>query len=246
MSYIEIKGNIFNSKAMSIVNTVNCVGAMGKGIALEFKLRFPEMFKEYQKICFQKQLSPGQVLPYRKSSPWILNFAIKDNWKYPSKEEWIEETLIKFKNTYKKLGIKSVAFPWMGAMNGGIPIEIIKSIMRKHLQNIEDIDIEVYEFDILATDPLFEKLKTILEFSTKELSETSNIQTRFWIKIIELVKSKKVNSLYELCHYKINEKRVIGKTNIERLYYFLTNTKIRDTIAHSQAQLQFPQSDAQI
>jgi O-acetyl-ADP-ribose deacetylase (regulator of RNase III) len=87
MSYIGVKGNIFNTKAMAVVNTVNCVGVMGKGIALEFKLRYPEMFKEYQKICLKKLLKPGQILPYRKSIPWVLNFAIKDDWKDPSKEE---------------------------------------------------------------------------------------------------------------------------------------------------------------
>ena len=72
MAYKEIKGNIFNSKAMAVVNTVNCVGAMGKGIALDFKLRFPEMFKEYQKICFRRMLKPGQILPYTKTKPIIL------------------------------------------------------------------------------------------------------------------------------------------------------------------------------
>ena len=91
MAYKEIKGNIFNSKAMAVVNTVNCVGAMGKGIALDFKLRFPEMFKEYQKICFHRMLKPGQILPYTKTKPIILNFAIKDDWKDPSKVVWIEK-----------------------------------------------------------------------------------------------------------------------------------------------------------
>ncbi len=241
MAYIEKKGNIFNTKAMAIVNTVNCVGAMGKGIALEFKLRYPEMFKEYQKICFEKRLRPGQILPYRKSNPWILNFAIKDDWKDPSKEEWIEETLIKFCTLYKQLGIKSVAFPWMGAMNGGIPIEIIKSIMRKYLEKIDDIKIEVYEFDISATDPLFEKLKTLISFPIKELTELSKIQARYWDKILALVKDKEVNSLYQLCHFKVGDKRVIGKTNIERLYYFLSNVKQENIIVHKQPQLQFPQ-----
>ena len=77
MSYIETKGNIFNTKAMAVVNTVNCVGVMGKGIALDFKLRFPEMFKEYQRVCFQHLLKPGQILPYKKNSPVILNFCHK-------------------------------------------------------------------------------------------------------------------------------------------------------------------------
>lgn len=69
MAYKEISGNIFNTKAMAVVNTVNCVGAMGKGIALDFKLRFPEMFKEYQRICFQHLLKPGQILPYKNQIP---------------------------------------------------------------------------------------------------------------------------------------------------------------------------------
>ena len=147
MAYKEISGNIFNTKAMAVVNTVNCVGVMGKGIALDFKLRYPEMFKEYQKIFFKHLLKPGQILPYMKSSPIILNFAIKDDWKDPSKIEWVEETLQKFVDNYKKLGISSVAFPWMGAMNGGIPLETIKSLTRKYLSTLNDLDIEVYDFD---------------------------------------------------------------------------------------------------
>jgi O-acetyl-ADP-ribose deacetylase (regulator of RNase III) len=221
MSYIEKKGNIFNTRAMAIVNTVNCVGVMGKGIALEFKLRYPEMFNEYQKVCFEKRLRPGQILPYRKTKPWILNFAIKDDWKDPSKEKWIEETLSKFRNKYKEMGITSVAFPWMGAMNGGISIETIKTITRKYLKDLDDIEIEVYEYDTAISDPLFENLIKHKNMSTKYLSEKSNIQERYWIKMLELINKEKINSLYELCHYKINDKRVIGKTNIERLYIFL-------------------------
>lgn len=245
MAYIEKRGNIFNTKAMAVVNTVNCVGAMGKGIALEFKLRYPEMFKEYQKICFEKRLRPGQILPYRKSNPWILNFAIKDDWKNPSKEEWIEETLIKFCTLYKQLGIKSIAFPWMGAMNGGIPIEKIKSIMRKYLEKIDDIEIEVYEFDASATDPLFENLKSAINLNIEELVKISKIQYRYWAKIISLVNNKEVNSLFELCNYRIGDKRVIGKTNIERLYYYLSEYKNKSFITHTQSQLNFPQSESE-
>lgn len=223
MSYIEKKGNIFNSKAMAIVNTVNCVGAMGKGIALEYKLRYPEMFNEYQKICFENKLRPGQILPYRKSIPWILNFAIKDDWKDPSREEWIDETLSKFRHSYKQLGITSVAFPWMGAMNGGLPIETIKSLTRKYLQDLDDIEIEIYEFDSTASDPLFEELKLILDLDIDVLVTGSKIQKRYWLKITELVSDQKITSLNQLCNYRINEKRVIGKTNIERLYFFLSS-----------------------
>lgn len=228
MSYIEKKGNIFNSKAMAVVNTVNCVGAMGKGIALDFKLRFPEMFKEYQRICFQHLLKPGQILPYTKSRPIILNFAIKDDWKDPSKIEWVEETLQKFVDNYKKLGISSVAFPWMGAMNGGIPIEIIKSLTRKYLSTLNDIDIEVYDFDPNEPCALYKTLEYIVKgniHTPLELEYMSNIKARYWIKIIEAVKEDKTKSINNLCHYIVDGKRIIGKTNIERLFAFLTKYK---------------------
>ena len=106
MSYIEKKGNIFNSSAMAVVNTVNCVGAMGKGIALDFKLRFPQMFKAYQKVCFAHNLRPGQILPYHDEDYLILNFAIKDDWKDPSKVELI--------NPYGTQGFFSYNFWYAG------------------------------------------------------------------------------------------------------------------------------------
>lgn len=234
MGYTEIKGNIFNSKAMALVNTVNCVGVMGKGIALEFRLRFPEMFNEYASICDRRLLKPGQILPYRKSTPWILNFAIKDDWKYPSKPEWIESTLQRFCANYKSMGIKSVAFPVMGAMNGGIPIEVIWKLTRGYLSKLDDIDVEVYEFDSHATDNLFNTLKIILgdkSLDLKSIILKSDIKKKYWVNIFDVIESHKVNSLYELISYKINDKRVIGKTNIERLYLFLSENYL-ETRSH--------------
>ena len=237
MAYKEIKGNIFNSKAMAVVNTVNCVGAMGKGIALDFKLRFPEMFKEYQKICFHRMLKPGQILPYTKTKPIIMNFAIKDDWKDPSKVEWIEETLQKFVDNYHNLGISSVAFPWMGAMNGGIPLETIKSLTRKYLSVLEDIDIEVYDFDPDVPCVLYDTLKEIVdknEFSPSELEDMSQIKARYWIKIIAAVQDINTKSINNLCHYIVDGKRIIGKTNIERLFLFLTKFKERKVFFNKQ------------
>lgn len=210
---------------MAIVNTVNCVGAMGKGIALDFKLRYPEMFKEYQRICFKRILKPGQILPYRKSSPIILNFAIKDDWKDPSRIEWVEETLQKFAANYRAMGITSVAFPWMGAMNGGIPVEIIKQLMRKYLSSLpDDIDVEVYDFDPQAPCHLFKALEDVVSkrYTSSQLEEVSQIKSRYWEKIFSAMATGEVCSMNDICHYMVNGKRIIGKTNIERLFTFLT------------------------
>ena len=237
MAYIEKKGNLFNSNAMAIVNTVNCVGAMGKGIALDFKLRYPEMFKEYQKICFKHILKPGQILPYTKSTPIILNFAIKDDWKDPSRVEWIEQTLQKFVDNYHSMGITSVAFPWMGAMNGGLPFETIQSLTRKYLSTLDDIDIEVYDFDPDVPCALYNALVYIVnenKFTPSELEEVSNIKARYWVKIIDAVKDTHIKSINNLCHYIVNGKRIIGKTNIERLFVFLTKYKDGKIVVNKQ------------
>lgn len=237
MAYIEKKGNLFNSNAMAIVNTVNCVGAMGKGIALDFKLRYPEMFKEYQKICFKHILKPGQILPYTKSTPIILNFAIKDDWKDPSRVEWIEQTLQKFVDNYHSMGITSVAFPWMGAMNGGLPFETIQYLTRKYLSTLDDIDIEVYDFDPDVPCALYNALVYIVnenKFTPSELEEVSNIKARYWVKIIDAVKDTHTKSINNLCHYIVNGKRIIGKTNIERLFVFLTKYKDGKIVVNKQ------------
>ena len=223
MPYKEVRGNIFNSNAQALVNTVNCVGVMGKGIALEFRRRYPNMFGEYQRVCEKGKLQPGQILPYRYGETWILNFAIKKDWKQPSKVEWIENSLKEFVSGYRDIGIKSVAFPWMGAVNGGIPVEIIKKIMRSYLSNLTDISIEVYDFDPDVSDPLFEKLNDIAKIqplNIKELSKKSEIQLRYMEKIINTIRQENIKSLPRLI-----ELGIIGKINTEKLYTFLTDPR---------------------
>jgi O-acetyl-ADP-ribose deacetylase (regulator of RNase III) len=216
MPYREIKGNIFNSSAEALVNTVNCVGAMGKGIALEFRRRFPDMFAEYQQICEQRQLRPGQIWPYRKSSPAVLNFAIKNDWHFPSRIEWIDECLAKFIGNRQKLGFKSVAFPWMGAMNGGIPIETIKSLMRKHLSLVADLNIEIYEFDPDAPDPLFSRLQAATSsMSCEEFTKAAHVAHRTAAAIYAAM-STHPPSLTRLI-----QSAELGDSTTDKLYAFL-------------------------
>jgi len=224
MAYKEVTGNLFASNAMALVNTVNCVGAMGKGIALEFRRRFPEMFKQYQTDCKDKKLVPGRIYSYQSQDRLILNFAIKDDWKYPSKIAWIETCLKQFGAHYKQKGINSIAFPWMGAENGGIPLEVIQATMRKYLQPLEEIDIEVYTFDPIAYDPLFEQLKKIAVLEDSDThQEQSGIQGKAFLQIISAVKSESIKGMSQ-----ISKIEGIGKTTVDKLYIYLSK-HLQDT-----------------
>ena len=107
-----IKGNIFNTKAQTVVNTVNCVGVMGKGIALVYKLRYPKMYDIYKDYCRQHLINIGKLWIYKgdENDPWVLNFPTKFHWKYPSKYEYIEKGLAKFVESYESHGVTSIAF----------------------------------------------------------------------------------------------------------------------------------------
>lgn len=138
-----IHGNIFDSKSQTIVNTVNTVGVMGKGIALEFKKRYPDMFLSYQKVCKTGHFHTGMLQLYKNQNPWILNFPTKEHWKNPSKLDYIEEGLKKFVETYQKKEIISIAFPQLGCANGGLNWGDVQPLMEKYLSNL-DIDVEIY------------------------------------------------------------------------------------------------------
>ncbi len=138
LKYYE--GTIFNTPAKTLVNTVNCFGVMGAGIALEFKLRYPKMFLDYEEKCKNKEYKTGRPRLF-KDEMWILNFPTKNHWRYPSKMQWIEEGLQYFVNNYKRAEIESIAFPKLGTNNGGLDWKDVKEVMERYLGNL---DIDVY------------------------------------------------------------------------------------------------------
>lgn len=156
-----IKGNIFNTHCQTIVNTVNCVGVMGKGIALVFKLRYPDMFPIYQDYCNRGLIGIGKLWLYKPEDArqaWVLNFPTKVHWKLPSEYTYVEQGLKKFAETYKEKGITSIAFPLLGTNNGGLDKEAVLRLMLRYLEPC-DIPIEIYEYDPSAPDDLFESFK---------------------------------------------------------------------------------------
>lgn len=142
---ITIKsGDIFASNAQTLVNAVNCVGVMGKGVALEFKKRYPYMFKKYAKLCAEKQIKPGVPHYYSDATgASIINFPTKYHWREPSKLLYIKNGLEWFRDNYRRLGIMSVAFPALGCGNGGLLWGIVSELMCETLRDLP-IEIEIY------------------------------------------------------------------------------------------------------
>ena len=127
-------GNMFESDVKTLVNTVNCVGVMGKGIAAEFKKKYPKMFDEYTAMCECGIVKPG--LPYYYTDltgASILNFPTKDHWRSPSRLSYIISGLKWFRENYQSLGITSIAFPPLGCGNGGLDWEMVGPIMYEYL-----------------------------------------------------------------------------------------------------------------
>lgn len=143
-------GNLFDSECQTLVNTVNRNGVMGKGIALQFKQRYPEMFDEYKLACKLKQIHiGGDIIVYDNMDLYkpkkILCFATKEDWWNPSKLEWIERGLKIFVQTYKTFGITSIAWPKLGCTNGKLNWEKqVKPLMIKYLDDLDIIN-EIYE-----------------------------------------------------------------------------------------------------
>lgn len=146
-----VKGDLFSSPAQIIVNTVNTVGVMGKGVALEFKKRYPEMFVEYQKLCKEKKLDIGKLFLWRKSDKWVLLFPTKKHWRNPSQLEYIEKGLMKFSQNWDKMNANSVAFPRLGCGNGGLNWSDVKPLMEKYLNNLP---MQVYVYVDNYKDPI--------------------------------------------------------------------------------------------
>ena len=137
-------GDLFASKAQTLVNTVNCVGVMGKGVALEFKKRFPEMFEDYVKRCRAGLVKLGEPYLYRNLvGPWILNFPTKHHWRSVSSLSSIVQGLRYLVAHYKEWGITSLAVPPLGCGHGQLEWRVVGPTLYRYLNSM-DIPVELY------------------------------------------------------------------------------------------------------
>lgn len=183
-------GELFDSKAQTLVNTVNCVGIMGKGIALEFKKRFPEMFADYQKRCNRHEVKLCQPYIYKPMMPpWILNFPTKDHWRSVSRLEDIVKGLEYLIAHYKEWGITSLAVPPLGCGHGQLEWRIVGPTLYRHLSKL-GIPIELYApygTPHEELQPEFLDSKTDSGISPSPMPEPKWIEPS-WVALVEIIK----------------------------------------------------------
>lgn len=142
------QGNLLEARAEALVNTVNTVGVMGKGIALMFKERFDENFRRYAAACKAKEVQTGKmfVTPVHEldGPRWIVNFPTKQHWRAPSRIEWVVEGLQDLRHFLIEQQVKSIAIPPLGAGNGGLEWAEVREQIERALGDL-DVDILVFE-----------------------------------------------------------------------------------------------------
>lgn len=177
--------SLFESTAQTLVNTVNCVGVMGKGIAREFKDREPDMFAAYKRICDQGKLTPGKLWLWKGADQWVLNFPTKVHWRHPSKIEWVESGLQKFADNWEKLGVRQISFPRLGCGNGGLDWDEVKPLMERYLAPLDRVQVYIHDYTVDVglpehMEPIAQSLRGSrpTELSFKRFLEDLNRATR--------------------------------------------------------------------
>lgn len=143
------QGNLLEAPAEALVNTVNTVGVMGKGIALMFKERFPLNMAAYAQACKQGDVTIGKMFVTETGellgARWIINFPTKQHWKAASQMQWIEQGLLDLRRFIIENNVRSIAIPPLGAGNGGLNWNDVKPLIERILGDLTEVDISIYE-----------------------------------------------------------------------------------------------------
>ncbi|MBN2183430.1 MAG: macro domain-containing protein [Sedimentisphaerales bacterium] len=227
MSVKVLIGNLFKSNAQTLVNTVNCVGIMGKGIAQEFKKHYPDMFKDYENRCAQENVQLGK--PYIFKTLYdkaIINFPTKKHWRSVSRIEDIFKGLEYLTTKYKDWGVTSIAFPPLGCGNGGLEWDIVGPLMYQELSKL-DIPVEIYapygtprqklSIRFLSTQPSFKKTNGYKLQKRKLKPE--------WLVLVEIL-----NNLQKQPYAK-----PVGRTIFQKICYIATEMKLDTGFSFGQS-----------
>ena len=205
-----LQGDLFASQAQTLVNTVNCVGVMGKGVALQFKKRFPEMFADYERRCAAGEVRLGE--PYLWAPlvvPWVLNFPTKDHWRSRTRLADIEAGLAHLAACYRDWGIESLAVPPLGCGEGQLDWQVVGPTLYRELARL-DIDVELYapwDADSAELDPAF----LGREIALGEVAGPTRLEPA-WVALVAVLARIEQNPY----------RWPIGRTAFQKLAYFAT------------------------
>ncbi|MGJ3240027.1 MAG: macro domain-containing protein [Anaerolineae bacterium] len=177
-----IHGDLFYSPARVLVNPVNTVGAMGSGIAHDFKRFFPEMYEQYRDLCQRDAFNIGQLLLYRGSHKWVLNFPTKRHFRATATLNHIEDGLKKFVQIYAEQGITSVSFPALGAGDDALDWAEVKPVMEGYL---DPLPIAVYvHLHTINTASQRRSIRIMKHWLTQRPAQVTF--ARFWQELVAL------------------------------------------------------------
>ena len=218
-------GDILESEAQTLVNTVNCVGVMGKGIALAFKKRFPDMYKDYVGRCKLGQIKLGQPYLYRRSQkPWIVNFPTKEHWRSIASLNAIIRGMQYLREHYKEWGITSIAVPPLGCGEGQLEWRVVGPTLYRYLKQM---DIPVTLYAPYGTPSVETQSSFLLQSAEPVIADAglgSFKITPDWIAIVEIL-ARIENEPY---HWPV------GRTTLQKIAYFATEVGLSTDLVYSQ------------
>ena len=216
-------GNLFETDAQTLVNTVNCVGVMGKGIALEFKKRFPEMYNDYVERCKRNQGRLGEPYIFRSLfPPHIINFPTKDHWRSVSRLSDIVRGLAYLEEHYLEWEVTSLAVPPLGCGSGGLEWKIVGPTLARHLHQLV---VPVYLFAPHQTPMEYLDLDFLLHGDAEVPipTQASSIPLG-WIAIVEVL-DRILSSPF---HWPV------GRVNLQKIAYFITQAGIPSNLSYQR------------
>lgn len=142
------KGNLLEADVEALTNPVNCMGVMGRGLALDFKKAYPENFYSYQIACKKGQVRPGQMFITSRltliNPTFIINFPTKNHWKEHSKLEYIKSGLVELVEDIKSLDIQSIALPALGCGLGGLKWQDVQPLILSAFEQLPEVQVKLY------------------------------------------------------------------------------------------------------
>ncbi|MGO2291720.1 MAG: macro domain-containing protein [Pseudoalteromonas sp.] len=211
-----VKGDFFDFDADIRINTVNCVGVMGAGVALAFKKKYPEMFREYARQCKEKEIVPGKPTVWKQGDMFskgieIINFPTKNHWRNPSEYEYIEDGLIWLSNYLKNKEGLTITLPALGCGHGGLDWGEVKRLILKYLEKTSN--------NILVFEPeASKKAGKNLSITPEKISELKNLG-------VGLVKKNEKHYPIGLTRYTEKDLWVLGNLTTEFDIAIIAGTK---------------------